>query len=808
MMFVSTVLHRYRDAAAVGGLLILSMVFFAQALFTDRVLYYGDFVATSYPHHDLWAEAIRRREMPLWNPYAAGGRPFLADSLFSPLYPSMLLSLVFPVPKAVAVDVTLHVWAAGVLAYVFLRRGHLLHAPAFLGACVFALGGFVIAHTQHLSFLRALAWMPLVLLLTREIPERPWPYTVPRLAFAVALTILAGHLQVVLITLMLAALLAIHAGKSKAAGLRNTAGAALRALVTMCSGALLGCVAAAVVLLPALELASLSRRAEGLAFTTATSFSLPRRGLLLLAFPNFFGTPANGSYIGPDAFWEMTGTAGVVSLLLAALGIACGRRADRWFWAAIVALALVLAMGHNTPVYSWLLAVFPVLRYFRVPPRFLLWSSFALAVLTAYGTEWLGARAGHLESRRARAIFGGALTLVVLVSLYLITGSPGFERALRSLQAPFAAEWEPGDPILTAAASTALKNLRLAGMFLGGSTLLLLLVMLRRISRSVATVCIGLLLVGELYMFGANFYPTAAPGLLTPVRLPFDLGQDAYRIATSPEFIRAHGGLYMHRSSFQPPFFDPVRFSNTLIPNMGVLEEVADISTHNTISIRHIDEFTGWTWSDFREKDGRSPLLDFFGARYVYDSRPNKWATPVDNSGGVVWRNPSAMPRGWLVTTYQLVKTPQEMQKRLRETAIDSSPVFSPARTVFLYDYDAPREIVTLRGGEGGSRILRREYRLNTVSFDVRLTEPVLLVLNDTYYPGWRAYVDGHDVPIHRANHAFRAIFLQASARRVDFVFQPRSVHLGLAISTMTTLLLLWWVQGSVGRWLLSTRRR
>jgi uncharacterized membrane protein YfhO len=56
-------------------------------------------------------------------------------------------------------------------------------------------------------------------------------------------------------------------------------------------------------------------------------------------------------------------------------------------------------------------------------------------------------------------------------------------------------------------------------------------------------------------------------------------------------------------------------------------------------------------------------------------------------------------------------------------------------------------------------------------------------VLVDAYDPGWRARVDGRDAPLLRANLAFRAVELPTGMHRVEFVFRPRSVVVGLGVS-------------------------
>ena len=60
------------------------------------------------------------------------------------------------------------------------------------------------------------------------------------------------------------------------------------------------------------------------------------------------------------------------------------------------------------------------------------------------------------------------------------------------------------------------------------------------------------------------------------------------------------------------------------------------------------------------------------------------------------------------------------------------------------------------------------------------------LVLTDSYYPGWRAWLDGQEVPIEQANYLFRAVALPSGEHLVEFRFWPTTVYLGGLVSLVT----------------------
>lgn len=83
-------------------------------------------------------------------------------------------------------------------------------------------------------------------------------------------------------------------------------------------------------------------------------------------------------------------------------------------------------------------------------------------------------------------------------------------------------------------------------------------------------------------------------------------------------------------------------------------------------------------------------------------------------------------------------------------------------------------------GPVGGATIL--SYGVQRAEIAARCERPCLLVLTDLHYPGWRAEVDGQEVPIHRTNALFRGVHLPPGAHRVVFLYRPKSFRNGLLL--------------------------
>jgi uncharacterized membrane protein YfhO len=71
---------------------------------------------------------------------------------------------------------------------------------------------------------------------------------------------------------------------------------------------------------------------------------------------------------------------------------------------------------------------------------------------------------------------------------------------------------------------------------------------------------------------------------------------------------------------------------------------------------------------------------------------------------------------------------------------------------------------------------------------DVR--RPSYLIVSDTYYPGWMAFVDGAEAEVLRADYAFRAVALGPGAHEVRMVYRPLLFKIGIVFSAAGIALL------------------
>jgi hypothetical protein len=137
-----------------------------------------------------------------------------------------------------------------------------------------------------------------------------------------------------------------------------------------------------------------------------------------------------------------------------------------------------------------------------------------------------------------------------------------------------------------------------------------------------------------------------------------------------------------------------------------------------------------------------------------------------------------ALPRAYVVPAAQVVADDEAATARLRD------PSFEPRSEVVLARSDTAAELANDPAGSKpvGTAAFRVDQPEHIV-IGAAATADSYLVLSDSWYPGWRATVDGAEVPIERANLLFRAVRLTRGEHVVEFRYEPRSVRIGALIS-------------------------
>ena len=155
-----------------------------------------------------------------------------------------------------------------------------------------------------------------------------------------------------------------------------------------------------------------------------------------------------------------------------------------------------------------------------------------------------------------------------------------------------------------------------------------------------------------------------------------------------------------------------------------------------------------------------------------------------------VYENARALPRAWLASDVRALEE-EDALKVIRTGMLPDGSKWEPERTV-LVEPGSGTKLYT-PPARGGSALVTR-HEPNRVDVRTKADDATLLVLSENHYPGWRAYLDGRPVGVLRVDYNLRGVHVPAGEHEVRFVYRPKSLMVGAAVSLLAALgLLLWW---------------
>ncbi|MEK6587934.1 MAG: YfhO family protein [Chloroflexota bacterium] len=383
---------------------------------------FSDLLISHWPNAAFLRRSLTEwGQIPLWNPMILSGAPFLADPLSGVWYPPMWLASLIAPGLAFNLLAYLHLVWAGLGAFQLARRMGVSDQAATLAGLAFSGSPKLVGHLGlgHISLVFAVSWTPWVLLAVDSAVRDLYLPAGRRLRTAALSGSIAGLVFLVdprwyLPTLMVAVPFAVwrtahshaveagdletggdSADKIEGAETDEGSGAGLelgaasgrglgrsferrdllsvwgKAVASLVTGGLFSIGIGAGLALPLAEFMRLSTRAE-LTLAEGGELSLPLNKIADVLAPDLAAWPE----------WQVY--SGAVVLFLAVSAMLYDWRRS-WFWAAAVAVMLVIGLGPATPLYPLLRNLVPGFAQLRVPPRGLFLAAFALVMLAGRG---------------------------------------------------------------------------------------------------------------------------------------------------------------------------------------------------------------------------------------------------------------------------------------------------------------------------------------------------------------------------------------------------------------------------------------
>jgi hypothetical protein len=634
---------------------------------------------------------------------------------------------------------------------------------AALCGCAFVVNGFFVKHFGQPSFLAAASWIPWVLVATLDVLTRPGRGTTSRLALAGAGSFLAGQPQIALHTAYAAALVALVTRWRRAAAPMRTV------LVALAGASALALLLVGAQLLPTMELAARSARAD-LPWSTVASGAFHAVDAIRFAVEEFFGTPLTGDewaslFPKADGFYLRTQLnsffVGTPLFLLAILGM-CGARTRSAALPFTVLFIVAGLLAFATPLARLAHATLPGFAFARLDR--------VGALLVVAQIVPAGLAASELATSRGREMRRWAIGVFVLA----VVGTAAVGVVGQALPARLGAADAPAvlDPAILA---RTLPRVAMAAAF----AVCTAATWWALPGRAASLVPIGLAIV-QLVLFAAPYRADRRPEQV------FAPSPGIERLRAALDADARHGGGRFMRFGKDLPV-RPFPTSSVLPPSTNVPYRLRDLQGYNALADRSLGEaleratgeplfsFGIWTGRRIVEPErGRSlehPLLDALAVRAVVGAElPIAYGwTEVPCEGFRLAVNDEFLPRVRLVERGRGVSQ-DEMN------AILSSGRMEP-HVEALWVGEGSIDADVPAGNPGEIEILEDSW--NRVRVRALSHAEAILVVADSYDTNWRVTIDGEAAPLLRVWGVVRGVRLPAGSHLVDMSYRPRSLVVG-----------------------------
>jgi hypothetical protein len=718
-------------------------------------------------------------DVPLWNPHIMGGRPFLANPQSAVFSPFSMPAYVLPFRDSLALIAALKLFVAALGAFLLGRAFGMRFGGALLAGLVF---GFSLWSVTWVSWTTMSVWayVPWLCVLSELCVRRPGPLPFVGLAAVVGLQFVGGHpsssFQVLAVV---AAFWAVRAVAISAP--RRDVGVRL---LTLVSALLAGTALAAVVLIPFVEVLDRSYDLQARTANDAEGGHQPGRYLLGVFLHDWWGRGSRTNLEFAASLEEHAYYVGVLPLLLVAAALVLRPRRERLVVGGVGAVMLAVSTG--APVLFDLVNSLPGFSA-STNGRLAVITVLCVALLAGWGLDDLATPWG--AARRRAAVVGVALAIIVLPLAVAVAGRNVHREALDEAVRVAWTFTTPTPELASLEGGELADIIRLASLLewlgLAAASVALLVMRTRgRLGATGFTVLAVVLVALDLFKAGMGFNPAIDERDAEPPTTA------AVRFLQARAHVGFAGLSPLAPFSFAPPLPANQAMRYGLYDARGY--DIPVEERYARMWQRAVSPNPGCNYALCPNVAGSTPralgALGVLGVRYLLQA-PRDPPLPhlrmaYSGPDARLYENPRALPRAFLVGRQLAVGSGEEA------LAAITSPRF-PGRTVAITEERLPGLSTWPSGedrGAGEAAVTIDEAERTVVQ--TAAPRPALLVLTDSWDPGWKATVDGRDTPLRRVDYLIRGVGVPAGSHRVELRYRPTSWRAGWIVSSLALVLI------------------
>lgn len=710
---------------------------------------------------DLWnigypTRADMARGQGGWLSSQFCGLPLAAKAQSGLFYPLQSQFFLLNLPAAFNTAFLLHVFLTGAGAALFAAELGLAFWPCLCAGLAFMLSGPVLWRISagHLDVISTLAWTGFVFLGVLGLYRRPCVFNGALLALFGGLCVLAGHMQyaymIALSSLFYALYLSFSGGWNRRFWVfASLAGAAAVAMSAVLWG-------------PMLEVLKFSPRA-GAGEVFFGSFSMPPENIVQILFPDIMGNYFRGTYFGRWYPWESAIYCGAGTFLLACAAVRLKARETLFFFIGFI-LAVCAAFGEYGPLLKPMGLLLPGFEYLRCPGRFGAVAVFFASILSAYGLQALMDMEDSARKVFLRRLCGWTALFAAIAGLVLlVAGRSGLAVWKDALRTYFDLKLRLLLPVYSDGLAQKLFAVSLHGWFAG---------------------CLWLaVFCGAALWLGGRKYALAA-GLAIAVLCELLFNGARYVVSFRPDTIALDEGAATYLASQSRPFRV---LSPDIRPAVFTASGFESADGYDSIRLADYQDYynTAQGSSDklyLARFSGLNQMTAYLNPKYLVTRRDipsSPYLTlEYDGPGAKVYRWHSALERVFLACP--VFATDKEKAFALLAA---SEPDRRPLAVLGENIAAAPL------CGRGSVRIT--SYRPGRIEAEIMAEDKSFAVFSESHFPGWKAYVNGREANIYKANVFMQSVVVERGESKVVFVFKPVRLYICMAVSLAACLLVL-----------------
>lgn len=710
----------------------------------------SDAVSLYYPFKSLAADFERKGELPLWNPYIFGGYPLFANVQAGLFFPTMIFYLLFSSPIAWTLQVMSQPFFASFFMYLLLRHFGLKKLPGIFGSIAYGFGGFTILWMQWNTQATTSMFLPILILLEdRYLTSKSLRWGAS-LSIFIALQILAGYLPIIPLTLIGMAMWYLFRSKKYISD--------LKILLFI----ILGLSLSAIFLLPVFELINISQRTVETLGGSSPFVSL--KNFITAIAPDFFGNDATGNFWGSGDHMDFTLYSGATTLIFALLGIKyLWNKIQVKFAISLFLIVLVITIANPLSAFLYKLGVWGGNSITMNRANFLI--NFSLSILGAYGISLI--KISYLKLSLKLGIGFLVIPSIIIAALLYSETSPHINISLRNLVLPVL--------LIT--------------------TVLFLIFLLKKFNffRSISAYIFVLILIIELFRNGWKFNTFSSVNFIypnTPItefleKFPNDRFVAENDVIPANMWIpfklssiTGYDGIYPLSAAQLLATANSGKSDTPPQPRWGILEN---------FDSKILDE-TNTRFIVAVKRDNSGKVSE--DGQISNKLKMPKYKEVFSDKGVIVLENTQALPRTYL--TKNVIKS---SDKEALKLMIDKSfPISTTSIADFKWSSSSSED---LKSDLRYKQITNSRVLINTTS-----NIEAFLVILDSFYPGWKVFIDGQESIIHKTNYNFRGIMLPRGTHTVEFIYTPESLKYGIIISgvSLTVIFALLIIPGFIGK--------